>query len=530
MSPEPTRAVELRLRAAIESAPSGILMIDAGGTIVLVNREVERLFGYSREELLGRSIDMLVPVRLRGQHGAFRAEFLATPMVRAMGSGRDLHGVRKDGTEVPVEIGLTPVITEEGMFVVSAVVDISARKRAEEERLRLEEQLRHSQKMEAVGMLAGGIAHDFNNILAAIVGYADLAKMALHDRPEVQADVDEVLRSSEQGRQLVQRILTFSRRQPQQMRPLALAEPVHEALQLLRSMLPPKVRLQTRYDGGAPRVLADPTSVHQILVNLGTNAAHAVEGDGTIEITIEPFYAHDSFVRTHRALREGSFTVLTVRDTGTGMDRAVLDRVLEPFFTTKAPGTGTGLGLSIVHGIMRDHQGAIDIDSEVGVGTTVRCYFPALPSQAPEASVPAILAPRGRGERILYVDDDAALAEIGRRRLTTLGYTVTAESDSARALELVQARWQDFDLVITDYWMPRLTGLDLAAAIRRVTPALPVLMLTGLGHDLPADEVDAAGISRILRKPITTQQLGAVVAETLEARRRALQSGEGERA
>ena len=517
MSSEPSRAVELRLRAAIESAPSGIIMIDTSGTIVLVNREVERLFGYSREELLGRSIDLLLPDRIRAVHAFHRVEFLKSPVVRSMGAGRDLHGRRKDGVEVPVEVGLTPVVTDEGVFVVSAVVDITRRKAAEEDRARLQEQLRQSQKMEAVGALAGGIAHDFNNILAAIMGYAELAQSGVPDRPEVLSDLAGLLASAQQGKRLVERILSFSRRQAPQRRALSLGETATEVTKLLRASLPPSIAIRTSLDPNAPRVLADPTSVHQVLMNLATNAAHAIRGEGELEILVEPFYARDSFVRTHPDLHEGPYALLAVKDTGSGMDTAVLERVFEPFFTTKPPGAGTGLGLSMVHRIMLDHQGAIDLESEPGHGTTARCYFPAIAAEAPETSIPAPSAPRGKGQSILYVDDDEALAQIGKRRLSALGYAVTPVSDSVAALELVRSRPGDFDLVITDYWMPKITGLDLATEIHKLAPEAIILMLTGYGDELAEEVTAAAGIVRVVRKPVTARQLGEAVAEVLAA-------------
>ena len=240
-----TGATEVRLRAAVESSPSGLLMTDARGNIVLVNREIERLFGYAREELLGRSVETLVPERYRAGHGGFRGGFMADPKVRAMGAGRDLFGLRKDGTEVPVEIGLTPVATEEGMFILAAIVDIGARKTAETERHRLEEELRQSQKLEAIGTLAGGIAHYFNNILFGIVGYAELMGKG-RTAEEMADDRAELLKAAARGKDLVDRILVFSRRQPTQRVALELGRTVAEAAKLLKATLPPAVGNCTR--------------------------------------------------------------------------------------------------------------------------------------------------------------------------------------------------------------------------------------------------------------------------------------------
>jgi PAS domain S-box-containing protein len=366
----------LRLRAAVESSPSGLLMTDARGNIVLVNREVERLFGYSREELLGRSVEMVIPDRFRSGHTGFRGGFMAAPKVRAMGAGRDLYALRKDRTEVPVEIGLTPVATEEGMFVLASIVDITARKKAENEQRHLEEELRQAQKLEAVGTLAGGIAHDFNNILFGITGYAELIAQGTRSPEAVAEDLAELMKAARRGKELVERILVFSRRQPSERRPLEIGPTVAEAAKLLRATLPSSIDLKVSIHAQAPQVLGDATSIHQILMNLGTNAAHAMPGGGVLEISVEPQYLRDHVVRSHPGLHEGWYAVLVVRDHGSGIDPAVRDRVFEPFFTTKGERKGTGLGLSVSLGIVRKHDGSIEIRSEEGRGTEVTVTLP----------------------------------------------------------------------------------------------------------------------------------------------------------
>jgi PAS domain S-box-containing protein len=512
MPSEATGATELRLRAAVESSPSGILMTDARGGIVLVNREIERLSGYSREELLGRSIETLVPERYRSGHAGFRGGFMANPKVRAMGAGRDLYGLRKDGTEVPVEIGLTPVATGEGMFILASIVDISARLAAEAERRRLEEELRQAQKLEAIGTLAGGIAHDFNNILFGIVGYAELMGKAAS--PEAAAhDRAELLRAAQRGRDLVERILVFSRRQPTERHPVELGRSVEEAVKLLRATLPPGIELQVTVHPQSPRIRADLTSIHQVLMNLGTNAAHAMPGGGVVEILVEPRYLRDSVVRLHPGLHEGPYGVLVVRDKGAGMDSVVRQRAFEPFFTTKSKGSGTGLGLSMVHSIVKAHEGAIDLESEPGRGTTVTCFFPAIAVTPEEERAGAGEPPSGHGERVLLVEDELSLAEMSARRLESLGYRVTVETDPLHALGTFSARPQDFDLMISDYLMPGMVGLELARAVHNVRPDLPIALLTGFIEDLPEEALRTAGVRRLIGKPATLLEL----AEALRA-------------
>ncbi|HVS04015.1 MAG TPA: PAS domain S-box protein [Thermoanaerobaculia bacterium] len=515
MSAEPPGSVEQRLRAAVESSPSGLLMIDGAGRIVLLNREVERLFGYSREELLGQLVEILVPERFRDRHPGFREGFAREPRVRAMGAGRDLYGRRKDGSEVPVEIGLNPVATEAGFFVLSSVVDISARKQAEEERVRLAEQLRQSQKMEAVGRLAGGIAHDFNNILGMIVGYAQLARETAAEA-EVVADLDEVLRAAERGRDLVQRILRFSRREELQPEAVDLERAVSEAIRLLRPATPAGVDIQLRADQRLPRVLADATSVHQVLMNLATNAVDAMPLGGRLQVDLRPFYARDTVVRSFPGLHEGQYVLLSVRDFGHGMDEATRARAVEPFFTTKGPGRGSGFGLATVHSIVQAHAGAMWIDSEVGAGTTVSCIFPALEEAEPAAQVSAEDLPRGRGERILFVDDEPALTRIGQRALERLGYRVTVAVGAAEALEAFRAAPEDFALLVTDYSMPEMHGVDLVRELTALRPGLPALLLSGYLEGFPEGELEAVGIRAVEIKPVEMATLARRVRALLD--------------
>jgi PAS domain S-box-containing protein len=510
------RRAEARFRVAVESSPNGMAMVDAQGHIVLVNRAVERMFGYRREELLGESIEMLVPERFRARHPADRRGFFAAPREREMGAGRDLFGLRKDGTEIPVEIGLNPIETDEGVFVLSSIVDISARKRAETERQQLEDQLRQSQKLEAIGTLAGGIAHDFRNILNGIIGLGELLRERLPG-PVGAEDLTELLRFADRGKKLVERILTFSRRQEPARHPVPLGPAVAEALKLLRATLPASVEIELDLRE-VPRVLADLTSVHQVVTNLGTNAAHAMPGGGHLFVLLEPVYVRDSMARATPELHEGDYAVLTVRDTGHGMDAATRARVFEPFFTTRGPGGGTGLGLAMVYGIMKEHSGAVLLTSEPERGTTVRCFFPALHTDSPALVVPDAHTPRGKGQHVLYVDDEPGLARIGERRLAYLGYRVSLAHDGKTALARFQADPTGYDVVVTDFTMPGMSGLELARELTRIRSDIPVIMTTGYINEFPPDAVAEAGIRRLVMKPVGMQELARVVADVLSSR------------
>jgi PAS domain S-box-containing protein len=502
---------ERLLAEAVESTPAGLLVTDPEGRIVLVNREVERLFGYSRGELLGQSVDALLPERSVQAHTALRSAFAVSPDARPMGAGRDLHGRRKDGTEVPVEVGLNPLVTEAGTFVLASVVDITVRKAAESERAALQEELRRAHRLEVMGTLASGMAHDFNNVLGAIMGYGEIALMEAN-QSSVQQDLGALLGAVERGRQVVQRILGFSRAGERAMRSLSLGAPVEEAVHLLRATIPASVDVRLALHPQTPNVLADPSAVHQIVLNLATNATRAMPDGGTLEFVLEPFYLLDHAARERPGLREGPYARLLVRDDGMGIPSELQDRVFEPFFTTREPGGGSGLGLTMVSRLMVEHGGDVRLESESGRGTTVECLFPAIeghPEREEEEAV--VTAPRGGGQRVLYVDDEPDLAKVGRRGLESMGYDVVAETDPGKALEIFRRAPEDFDVVVTDYAMPGMTGLALADRLRELRPGLPIVVLTGYLDVLSPERFLPAGVSVVLNKPVTMSELARTI-------------------
>jgi PAS domain S-box-containing protein len=494
------KRAEQRFQTAVDSSPSGMIMINESGVILLVNQEVERLFGYRRDELIGKSIDALVPERFRSAHPSHRSGFFRDPRSRPMGAGRELFGLRKDGTEVPIEIGLTPIRSDEGMCVLSSIVDITARRQ-------IEEQFRQSQKLEAIGTLAGGIAHDFNNILFSIVGYAEFAIRHTNDEA-LSADLASVLKAAEGGRMLVQRILTFSRQRELARVPVRLDRPLQEALQLLKSSLPSTIEIRPAIDPSTPEVLSDETQMHQVVMNLATNAAHSMPVGGVMEVRLGPFEVSDAFAAAHPGLRPGLFARLSVRDTGAGMPPEVLQRVFEPFFTTKPAGQGTGLGLSVIHGIVQAHGGVIEIQSQPGEGTRVDIYLPAH-EQATAATKGT--AAEARRAHVLVVEDEEDLLRLLRRQVEELGYRATAHGSSVEALEDFRARPADFDLLITDNTMPKMTGLTLAREIRRMRPELPILVISGLAEVIEPEQLASGDFDKLLGKPHTWDELvGAI--------------------
>ncbi len=393
---------------------------------------------------------------------------------------------------------------------MSDVVDDAAREQAE--------QRRQSQKMEAMGRLAGGIAHDFNNILGMIIGFTELARSSARESaPGVVTDLDEVLRAAERGKELVERILRFSRREQVMPEAIHLDAVVADAVRLLRATIPASIDIRLRHEGYLPPVVGNATGVHHLMMNLANNAVHAMPQGGTLEVALESFAADDAFVRAHPEIQQGSFVLLAVRDDGHGMDVATRQRAIEPFFTTKASERGTGLGLSMAHGVVREQGGTMWLDSEPGLGTTVYCLFPVSGAQTDLRLDLYTTSPEPR-KTVMLVDDEPSLIRLGERRMKDLGYEVVGFTEPHVALEVFRERGGSIDLVITDYSMPRMNGIELAREFHRQRPEVPILLLTGYVEDFPLSALEASGIRRVLMKPITVAALSDAIQGALAQR------------
>ena len=382
----------------------------------------------------------------------------------------------------------------------------------------LEAQLRQAQKMEAIGTLAGGIAHDFNNILGAIMGNIDLARMDIEPGHPAAESIEEVAKASRRAATLVRQILTFSRRQEQTFQPVSVAEVVREALGLLRATLPTSIEIRTALLAEEPSVLADSTQLHQVLMNLGTNAAHSMrDGGGVLGITEQIVELDPAEAAAFTGLRPGRFLRLTVSDTGVGMSRGVAERIFEPFFTTKSPGEGTGLGLSVVHGIVRNHGGAITVESELGAGTRFQILLPVAVTERDGPDGGKKTPPDGRGREILLLDDEPALVSTIERALQRRGFKVTSFSDPQSALEKFKLASASFAAVITDQTMPKLNGSEVAMRLREVRSDVPVIVMTGNDATTAARLVEGIPGVRLLLKPVDVASLDAAVNEALSA-------------
>jgi len=493
---------EARLRTILETAPEGVVTTDAGGAIESVNRAAERLFDYRREDLIGRPAAHLLSDDADGD--PFREP-----------GERELQARRKHGDTVSIQLSTGEARLGERSVFTSFVRDISDRKRAEAERANLEAQLRQAQKLETIGTLAGGIAHDFNNILAAVIGYLHLALAELAPETPAREYLLEVQRAAQRATDLARQILLFSRRTEQRRQLVLLDEIVEEALHLLRASLPTTIEIRRRIDPEIPPIEADPSQIHQVLMNLCTNAAHAMRGGGVLELGLTVTDLAPGQADVPATLDAGRYVQLTVRDTGHGMDPGTMERIFEPFFTTKPPGEGTGLGLSVVHGIVAAHGGAIQVDSTPGRGTTFTVYLPV--SAAAEPAVAATAAADLEGhERVLVVDDDAPVATVTQRVLERSGYRVTTCTSSSDALALLRVDPEQFDLLLTDQTMPNLTGMQLAEAVHALRPDLPIILTSGFAEVPDAAARRALGIRDLLQKPANPRDLATAVRRALD--------------
>jgi PAS domain S-box-containing protein len=487
-----------------------------------VSEYVETVLGYSVEEWLATPNFWLTIVHPDDQERV--ALSAAASFKRGQPNRHEFRWIAKDGHLVWVETRSVVITNEAGepVGLRGVTIDITERKQVEETLREREEQLRHAQKMEAIGTLAGGIAHDFNNMLGIIMGYCELAQLSLPAGQVALNYLAQMFKASEQAKDLVQQILTFSRQSEHDLKPVQLQPLLAETLELLDATLPATIELRQDLDPHAPAVLADPTQIHQLMMNLGTNAWHAMQARGGIlSVTLTSVLVDAELAQTNPDLHTGQYVRLIVSDTGHGMERATLERMYDPFFTTKDPGKGTGLGLAVVHGVVKIHHGAIAVASAPGQGTTFTFYFPALTGVPALPEVPANLANPGGQAHILFVDDEKPLAELSQMLLEQMGYQVTVQTSSLAALEAFRAHGDTFDLVITDQTMPCLSGVELAKTMLDERPSLPILLITGYSDALSPELVQALGIREMLMKPYTGQTLRQAI-------RRALTSLESE--
>ncbi|GAA6120758.1 ATP-binding protein [Acidovorax sp. FG27] len=528
-------ASERRLEAVINSALDAIICVDAQHRITVFNPTAAALFACPQEDALGSPLERFLPDAAQ----AMALSQLTTQAVLGEVTARTANG-----RDLAVEVSVSFESQGEGTSATVFARDLTGRKKAEAHRNELEAQLRESHKMQAVGTMAGGIAHDFNNILGAILGNVELAKADAGAESPVLESLLEIQKAGRRARDLVRQILTFSRNEPPQRKAVSVQEAVNDTVRLLRVTVPPAVDVQVRIDPDVPDVLADPTQVEQALLNLCTNAIHAL-GDQRGTVLLQAVCAQpDPRICERLGIPPGDYVCLRVSDNGPGMDAATQQRIFEPFFTTKPVGQGTGLGLAVVHGVMRTHGGAVDVYSVPGEGSSFTLYFPGtshcvpdegdggafcIPTSMPVAAVPPPPAPPSespssappqatgdaeateRQRHVMYVDDDQALVFLVQRLLRRRGYRVSGFTDPHEAAQALRRDPQGYDLVVTDYNMPGYCGVDLVREAKRIRPGLPVALASGYVTAEIEREALAEGASALIHKPNDVEELCATV-------------------
>ncbi|MBT3368546.1 MAG: PAS domain S-box protein, partial [Nitrospina sp.] len=475
----------------------------ADGTIIEVNETWVETFGYSRAEAVGTT--------------SISLGIWADPAKRqkAMGKLQETGSLRnyetdlrcKSGEVRHVLLSIEHLEIRGEQCLIAIVHDITERKKMEEEKERLQSQLQQSQKMEAVGTLAGGIAHDFNNILAIILGNAELAADDVPDADPVSESLKEIRKASIRAKDMVRQLLAFSRKSDEKSKPLDMAPILEESMKMLRSAIPTSVEFEQHISGVPCNVLGDIAQINQIVMNLVTNAADAMsEEGGILEVALEKIILQEEKACFDWVLSPGPYVRIRMRDTGEGIEPEIMDRIFDPYYTTKEVGKGTGMGLSVIHGIVKRHGGGILVESELGKGTVFEIYFPAFEKTVEEEKEPEG-ENRGGSERILYVDDEESLLNLNRQRLERLGYQVKSTTKPVDALEWFKADPDQFDVVITDMTMPRMTGDRLTKEILTIRPHMPVIICTGYSERMSEKKAKALGVRKYLEKPIDVRNL-----------------------
>jgi PAS domain S-box-containing protein len=508
---------EQTVLALFENAAQGILSIDAAGSILSFNVMAEKIFGYPREQIVGKKLGVLMPEKHSDSHEHHRQRYFANPRSRPMGLGMDLVGRRRDGSEFPVEISLSHIATAGGTVAVAFVNDVSERRRAENERQKLERTLEHATKMEAVGRLAGGIAHDFNNLLTALSGFAEVVLDELPEDHPLHEGAKETLKTCQRSTSLVRRLLAVSRRQMLQPEVIDLNPKISEIEKMLRSVLGEDVELLVKLQPELGFVRADQSQIEQVILNLVVNARDAMPTGGRLVIQTASVDVDEAFVDQHLGLKSGPYVLISVSDTGSGMDRETLKHIFEPFFTTKERGKGTGLGLATVYGIVTQSEGKIWAYSEPGKGTTFRIYLPRITRTGePEVvSSPSDSASRG-SETVLVVEDENTVRLVAVGSLKKAGYHVLEASDGEGALRVSAEYDGPIQLVLTDVLMPGIHGPELVKRLEERRPAIRALYMSGHADDALLHHGILEGGLSFLEKPFTRNDLAKKVREVLD--------------
>ncbi|NLW34939.1 PAS domain-containing hybrid sensor histidine kinase/response regulator [Syntrophorhabdus aromaticivorans] len=519
---EELRIAHQRLFDIIEFLPDATFVVDDEKKVTAWNLACEKMTGVKKEEIIGKG-DYVYAIPFYGERRPLLIDYVTMDPDELE---QKYMEVKRTGHQLFAQSFVPALYNGKGAFLsanASVLFDKNAKVIGAVESLRditefkrLEAQLHQAQKLEAIGTLAGGIAHDFNNILTGIVGFAEMVREDTTPHTPQYRRLGLVLRGAHRGRDLIRQILTFSRRTDHEQKPVALGNIVKEGLKLLRPVLPTTIEIRSKNLTDDDTILADPVQIHQVLMNLCTNSAHAMrKKGGVLEISVMGDHFKKDDPLPSPDMKPGDYVTLRVLDTGCGMKPEILERIFDPFFTTKAQGEGTGLGLSAVHGIVKSHGGSVRVESEPGKGSIFSIYLPKTDRQACP-TVNETLPMRGGKECILFVDDEDLLVELNHERLTRLGYEVVATTSSIEALELFKKEPRRFHLVITDYTMPHMTGVDLVRELQKIRNDIPIILCTGHNDSISADKARRAGAKEFLLKPVSQQDTAAAIRRVLD--------------
>jgi two-component system, cell cycle sensor histidine kinase and response regulator CckA len=501
---------ENTVRMLIETLPMGLIITDEKGWITGLNESSLQMFGYSRQELLGQTIEILLPERFRNSHARQRGGYAKAPHTRPMGVGMELSARRKDGTEFPVEVSLGPLATKDGMLVSSTIVDITERKK-------IEQQLRLAERMEAIGQFAGGIAHDFNNLLAVIMGSADIVLDALPPGHSLATKVEMIRNAGSSAADFVRQLLAFSRQQMVQPLVLDVKKIVERTQAMLQRLISEDIEFRVFVEDSVGSIKADPGQIEQVLLNLAVNARDAMPKGGRLTIQARNVELDETDKEKHDPVVPGRYVLLAVEDTGCGMDLKTQARIFDPFFTTKELGKGTGLGLATVYGIVKQTGGYIWVYSEVSQGTVFRVYLPRTDQavQPAEREKPEMRELRG-SETILLAEDSESLREMAREYLESIGYTVLAAVSGERALQWAKEFAGPIHLLLTDVVMPEMSGPELANQLASLRPGVKIIFTSGYTDDAIARQGILDPTVAFIQKPYRPKALARKIRQVLD--------------
>jgi len=493
---------EKKFRILLESAAQAIIVVNIHGQITLINTKADELFGYKRDELIDQPIEILIPERLKSKHVRHRNEFLARPSTREMGTGMELMAIRKDGTEFPIEVGLSSIEIYEGTFVMAFITDITERKE-------LEKKLRQVEKLEAIGQLAGGVAHDFNNVLAGIIGLSELAVRKTDKNESPKDNLKLIIDKAESAANLVRQLLTFSRKQIVATRKLNLNAIINQNIKLLQRYLGEEILLKTKMQEGIFSIEADESALDQIITNLCINARDAMPDGGEIYIQTENVILDDYRFTDTGEMQKGNYIKLSIIDHGIGMTKEVRRHIFEPFFTTKDIGEGTGLGLSIVYGLVNQLNGFMNCKSRLGEGTIFEIFFSGMEETLTTVESSKSTKVKHGTETVLLVENEADLLATYKSTLESFGYNVIIASNGLTALNIYEKKGNSIDIIVSDVVMPKMGGVELKLVAQRINPELKILFISAY-----SDKMEPG--AHLLQKPFRAKELAFKVREVLD--------------